>query len=381
VKILVGVVVFLAAAVLAASLISVPYYAITPGTAQSVLPFIGVPPSLEQHHPGEVQLVDVEVTPIHLIDWLYFKLDGNASIYSSAEIQGPETNAQYNTEGVLDMSDAQQAASVVALEQLGYHVTVIPNGSLVYALDPGSPAESALQVGDVIVSVGTTKVNTPAALSAALAGYRIGEAVTLGYRPYPSGAKQTTTLHTGVWRIEGTGSNAQLTCVPADVQASLPIAKLYDDHGVLYSPTKAHPGVATPCIGILDAEPSYFVKLPFPVNLQSEGIVGPSAGLAFTLGVMQKLDPANLTNGMKVAATGTMSVTGQIGAIGGIQQKTIAVSSSGASIFFVPPANYPIAKKYAGSHLKVYAVSSIEQVIQILESHGGKVVKASSPSP
>ena len=125
----------------------------------------------------------------------------------------------------------------------------------------------------------------------------------------------------------------------------MPIAKLYDDKGVLYLPSKQHPGAATACIGVLDAEPSYHVVLPFQVNLNSEGIVGPSAGLAFTLGLMQKLDSGNLTGGLKVAATGTMSVTGQIGAIGGIQQKTIAVRSSGASIFLVPPDNYAIAEE------------------------------------
>ena len=366
----------LAAAILVSSLVSVPYYAITPGSAQNVLPLIGVPSSVGHAHPGAVDLVDVEVTPLRLIDWIYFKLDPNASLYSSAEIQGPETNAQYDVEGVLDMADAQQAASVVALSELGYHVIVTPNGSLVYALDPGSPAEAALQVGEVIIAVGATKVDSPQALSAALFSYRVGQAVALTYRPYPSGAPRSVTLHTGVWRWQGTGANEQLACVPAGVASPYPIAKLYDDDGVIYLPSKQHPGEATPCIGVLDAEPSYAVKLPFAVNLNSEGIVGPSAGLAFTLGLMQKLDPANLTGGLQVAATGTMSVSGQVGAIGGIEQKTIAVRSAGAAIFLVPPANYATARQYAGSSLKVYAVSSISQALAVLESHGGKVVRA-----
>jgi len=374
-KILTIVGIVLAAAILVSSLVSVPYYAITPGSTQSVLPLIEGLGSRAHDHPGSIDLVDVEVTPLRLIDWLYFKLDSNATIYSSEEIQGPETNAQYDTEGVLDMADAQQAASVVALTQLGYHVTVTPNGSLVYALDPGSPAEAALQVGDVIVAVGATKVDSPQALSAALFSYRIGQAVTLRFRPYPSGSPTSITFHTGVWRWQGTGANQQLTCVPATERSPDPIAKLYDDQGVLYLPTKQHRGGATPCIGVIDAEPSYAVKLPFTVNLNNEGIVGPSAGLAFTLGLMQKLDPANLTGGLKVAATGTMSVTGAVGAIGGIEQKTIAVRASGASIFLVPPDNYAIAKRYAGSRLQVFAVSSISQALAVLEAHGGKVVK------
>jgi PDZ domain-containing protein len=368
----VGIVV--AVVVIVASLISVPYYALTPGSAQNVSPFIGVPTSISHEHPGSVDLVDVEVTPMRLIDWIWFKLQSNASIISSAEIQGPETNAQYDTEGVLDMEDAQQAAEVVALTQLGYHVTVTPNGVLLYELDPGSPADNQLEVGDVITSVGTTKVTSPNDLVTALAGRQPGEAITIGYRSYPSGSPRQATLHMGVWRLQGTGVNEQLDCVPTDVHSAYPIADLVEIDGGLALATKQHPGGPVACIGVIDPEASYAIsKLPFALNLNSEGIVGPSAGLAFTLGIMQKLDVADLTAGLKVAATGTMSVTGQVGAIGGIQQKTIAVRSAGASIFLVPPANYATAKRYAGTQLKVFAVSTISQALAVLERYGGKI--------
>lgn len=366
----------LALAVIVSGFVNLPYYALTPGSAQNVGLQIGVPASLNHNHKGSIDLVDVEVTPVRAIDWIYFELDSNASLISSAAIQGPETNAQYNTEGVLDMSDAQQAATVVALTQLGYHVTVTPNGSLVYALDPGSPGESSLQVGDVIVAVASKPVTTPLSLSLALAPYRPGQSVTMTYRPSPKGASRKVTFNTGIWRLQGTGANQQLACTPTNLKSPWPIAKLLEVNGQTYLGSKTHPGHATACIGVLDAEPSYAIsKLPFQVNLNSEGIVGPSAGLAFTLGLMQKLDAANLTNSLQVAATGTMSVTGQIGAIGGIQQKTIAVRSSGARIFLVPPANYATAEKYAGSKLKVFAVSTISQALKVLERFGGRIVK------
>jgi PDZ domain-containing protein len=368
--------VVLVVAVIVSAFVNLPYYALTPGTAQNVGLQIGVPASLNQNHPGSIDLVDVEVTPVRAIDWIYYELDSNASLISSAAIQGPETNSQYDTEGVLDMSDAQQAATVVALTQLGYHVTVTPNGSLVYALDPGSPGESALEVGDVIVAVGAKPVTTPVALSIALAPYQPGQSVTMTYRPYPKGVSRKVTFNTGVWRLQGTGANQQLACTPTNVKSSWPIAKLVEVKGQTYLGSKQHPGHATACIGVLDAEPSYAIsKLPFQVNLNSEGIVGPSAGLAFTIGLMQKLDRGNLTNGMQVAATGTMSVTGQIGAIGGIQQKTVAVRSAGASIFLVPQANYATAEKYAGSKLKVFAVSTISQALKVLERFGGRIEK------
>jgi PDZ domain-containing protein len=374
------VVIVLAVVVTAASLISVPYYALTPGSAQSVGPLIGVPTSLSHDHGGSVDLVDVEVTPMRLIDFLWFKVQSNSSIISSAAIQGPETNAQYNTEGVLDMEDAQQAAEVVALKQLGYSVTVTPNGVLLYALDPGSPADLQLEVGDVITSVGTTKVTGVVGLTAALAGRTPGQSLRIGYRSYPSGTPKEVSLQMGVWRLQGTGASAQLDCLRPSVHSPYPVAKLVQINGASYLGTKQHPGHATACLGVLGPEASYAIsKLPFAINLNSEGIVGPSAGLAFTLGLIQKLDAANLTNGMQVAATGTMSVTGAVGAIGGIQQKTAAVRSAGASIFLVPPANYPMAKQYAGTKLKVFAVSSISKALSVLESFGGKVERPAQP--
>ncbi len=374
-KVLSGTGVLLAVALLVSSLVSIPYYALTPGSAQSVLRLIGLPPAKTHDHKGSVDLVDVEITSMRAIDWIYFELDPSASIYSSAAIRGPETSAQYNTEGVLDMADARQAAKVVALTELGYRVRVVPNGSLVYALDPGSPAEAALKVGDVITKVGARSVSSPAALSSALFGYRAGQAVSLGYRAYPTGATKVATVNLGLWRWQGTGANEQLTCVPTGARISDRVARLFDDRGVLYAPSTKHPGSATPCIGVLAAEPSYAVRLPFQVNLNSEGIVGPSAGLAFTLGLIEKLDAADLTGGRQVAATGTMSVTGAVGAIGGIRQKTIAVRAAGASIFLVPRANYAVARQNAGPKLKVYAVSTIAQALRVLERLGGRLVK------
>ncbi len=378
-RILSAIGIVIAVAVIVGSLVSIPYYALTPGTAQNVSSFIGVPSSLEQHHPGSVDLVDVEVTQLKLIDWLWYKFQSNATIISSQEIQGPETNAQYNTEGVLDMSDAQQAATVVALNVLGYHVSVRPDGALLYALDPGSPADQRLVVGDVVVSAGKTAVTTVDDLGSALSTYQPGQAVDIGYRSYPSGKLAAATLNMGVWRIQGKGSNAQLDCVPTNVKSPYPIAELVDVKGSLYFPPKGTPGHPVACLGVLGPEQSYAVgKLPIAINLNSEGIVGPSAGLAFTLGLIQKLDTANLTNGHQVAATGTMSVTGQIGPIGGIQQKTIAVRAAGASLFLVPSANYKTAEQYAGPTLKVFAVSNISQAINDLERFGGKIERPAS---
>ncbi len=73
-----------------------------------------------------------------------------------------------------------------------------------------------------------------------------------------------------------------------------------------------------------------------------------------------------------------MSIDGTVGDVGGIAQKTIAVRGAGAQVFLVPPLEYPVAESHAGSHLKVYAVSTITQAVRILESLGGRIKRISA---
>jgi PDZ domain-containing protein len=70
-----------------------------------------------------------------------------------------------------------------------------------------------------------------------------------------------------------------------------------------------------------------------------------------------------------------MSIDGTVGDVGGVAQKTIAVRGAGASVFLVPPQEYPVAKAHAGPHLKVYAVSTINQAIHVLVSLGGHIAR------
>jgi len=88
----------------------------------------------------------------------------------------------------------------------------------------------------------------------------------------------------------------------------------------------------------IQIQPGY--DFPFDVSVRlGENIGGPSAGLIFSLGVYDTLTPGSLTGGTDVAGTGTISGSGRVGPIGGIQQKIVAAADAGAKIFLVPPAN------------------------------------------
>lgn len=362
-----AIVLALVLAIVVASSISIPYYAITPGTAQSVEKLIGVPSHDAHSHRGEFLLVDVELVPLRAIEWPWYALNSDDQIVSANALLGPETANQYETEGELDMHDAQQAATVVALRTLGYHVSANSDGALIYATLPDSPASEDLAVGDVVSQVDGVPVTTAAGLGESIRQRPPGAAVKMTVLSYPSRHAKTVRVRLSAWRVKGKGKRATLVCPPWGTGLSEP---LYH-----FSPATGKRVKEAPCIGALDVETYYRVPhLPLRVDLASEGIIGPSAGLAFTLGLIQRLDPYDLAGGHKIAATGTMSVSGQIGAVGGVAQKTVAVRNAGAAVFFVPRSEYKAAHSHSGDGLRIYPVTTIAQVISILErDYGGRL--------
>jgi Lon-like protease len=106
-------------------------------------------------------------------------------------------------------------------------------------------------------------------------------------------------------------------------------------------------------------------KLPFPVKIDAGGVGGPSAGLAFTLDLMEKLG-RDVTHGYRVAATGTIAPDGTVGPIGGVEQKTIGARRAHVDVFLVPAGeNAQEARKYAHG-LRIIPVESFRQALHAL---------------
>ncbi len=93
---------------------------------------------------------------------------------------------------------------------------------------------------------------------------------------------------------------------------------------------------------------------------------GPSAGLAFTLTIIDKLSPGDLTGGKNVAVTGTIELDGTVGDVGGVPQKTAAAIDAGAKLFLVPSSEVREAKARAGSAMKVVGVDTIDDALRAL---------------
>jgi PDZ domain-containing protein len=117
---------------------------------------------------------------------------------------------------------------------------------------------------------------------------------------------------------------------------------------------------------------------PFHVSVNLNNIGGPSAGLAFTLGLINTLSGGKLTGGRTVAATGTICADGSVGQVGGVPQKTVAVENAHATVFLVPEAEVSQAQSKATSSLHVFGVNTLQQALNDLESLGGNLGKASA---
>ena len=114
------------------------------------------------------------------------------------------------------------------------------------------------------------------------------------------------------------------------------------------------------------------VQMNFPVDVEidSRNIGGPSAGLMFTLEIIDELTPEDITHGHRIAGTGTINADGEVGAIGGMRQKTFGAIDAGAEYLLVPSANYLEATEAAGDKIKVVEVGNIQDAMTFLNSLG-----------
>lgn len=108
------------------------------------------------------------------------------------------------------------------------------------------------------------------------------------------------------------------------------------------------------------------------LSISAEDIGGPSAGLVFALQALDLLTEGDLTGGASIAATGTISVDGKVGAIGGIKQKIVIASKEGAQIFLVPSDNYKEAKakaKALGTAMKIVSVHTLSEAVESIKTY------------
>jgi Lon-like protease len=135
--------------------------------------------------------------------------------------------------------------------------------------------------------------------------------------------------------------------------------------------TKEKSGVPIIGIAIFDQ-----YKFPFSVKIDIGNIGGPSAGMMFALGIIDKLTSDNLTDGKFIAGTGEITPSGQVGAIGGIQQKMVGARDAGATIFLTPASNCSDTTGAVPAGMRLVKVSTLSQAVTYLDD-----IKEGKPVP
>lgn len=308
-----------------------PYYAIAPGSAVDTSQLITVAPAHAHPAKGKVLLTTVSLGKVTFVEALRGWLDPGVDVVAERVITPPNVDEkQFRQLNIQAMDDSKEKAIGVAFEALGVDA-IRGSGAEIVQIVPRTPAATALSLGEVIVAVD----GAPVALDS--------EAVKMlgGHHP---------------------GDHVRITVVGKDGGAARDVEVTLVEH-----PEKE--GRAFLGVSLTTKDLSF--SFPFDVQLRSERIGGPSAGLAFALEVIDTLTEGELTGGRDVAATGTIELDGSVGEVGGVAQKTIAVKRAGASLFLVPRGEYAQAKRFAGRDLDVEIVDNLGDALRILASMGG----------
>jgi Lon-like protease len=331
--------------------IPVGYYAFTPGDARQVLPRISVSGAETFDSDGTIDFVTVGVPRVAALGKVLGEIDPNVDVVSEDRVLGGRTPDQNRQENIQLMGYSKDFATYVALNHLGYPVSISDGGVVISSLCMeqasdgtcalAAPADEVLDAGDMITAIDGQPVNLASDIAPALEGKQAGDTVTVTYvRPG-----------------EADPQTAEVKLTTADGGRVI--------------------------LGIIpDPSPPSTIQFSFPVDvsIDSGQVGGPSAGLAFTLALLDVLTPGSLTGGKNVAATGTIKPSGDVGNIGGIRQKTITVERAGADVFLVPIDEEPDAKAAAeGTDLTVIGVRDLDDALKALAGLGGNALELGTP--
>ncbi|SMH46806.1 PDZ domain-containing protein [Rathayibacter oskolensis] len=294
----------------------------TLGTSGEDVPLISIPDRTTYPTTGSLDMLTVSVVgnPESLPNWVEIAsawFDRSKAVVPVEQIFPASTTVQERDEvNQAEMTDSQQEAIAAALTELGYPVTQRVS---VAQIPDGSPSDGVLEAGDEVLAVDGSPVADVAALRDAVQAAGTDGPVSL--------------------TIERDGAEQEAEVTPEDSDGSA-------------------------VIGIVAGAAFDF---PFEVEIQLDDVGGPSAGMMFALGIIDKLTEGSLNGGEDVAGTGTIDAEGEVGAIGGIRQKMFGAVDAGASYFLAPADNCGEVVGHVPDGLEVLSVSTLDEALAALQ--------------
>ena len=296
------------------------YLILRPGQALDVGPMIAV--EGEMGAPSGLLMTTVMTSRANLWLAVIGAVHPGIEMYHLSRFMRPgQTVEEYYQQNQWLMSDSQALATTLALQKLGYEAYTIGDGALVTYVLPGAPAHGILRAGDIIITCQGLEVQTGEALLESLQDIDAGELVSLRYL-----------------------RQEQLE------EVELGSEQHPDDD------RRAFIGIT-----VLTAHP--MVVGPQRVEIDAGEVGGPSAGLIFTLEIINRHRGDLIPPGMVVAGTGILDRNANVSAVGGIKHKVRAAEEMGADVFLAPAANYQEALQAARS-MRVIAIDSLDHALE-----------------
>jgi PDZ domain-containing protein len=301
-----------------------PYYITAPGAAVDTGRIINVEGG--KLGAGRLYLLSLVTTRANLLLYLWAQVDPRADLETREEFLGPVKDyATYIRIHRETMSNSQRTAKAIALQLTGYGAGVRSVGAKVLDLVEHTPAREILSIDDVVIEADGRTITSAEDFINVVAGVAPGGIISMRVR---RGAQELQ----------------------------------------LKVPTVEHPerkGAAMVGVQLGD---SLIFDEPIPVGIRSGYIIGPSAGLIFTLQIIDQLSPQGITGGRRIAGTGTIEREGRVGAIGGVEQKVFTAESAGADVIFVPQANYADAQRVA-TRIIVVPIDNVRDALAWLKAN------------
>lgn len=338
--------------ILAMAAVRIQRWEVAPGEAMAVSPRMGFTPASEgksvpRRHVADdgMHFVTAYGGQLSILDSVLGWLDPYVQVNTFEEQFGNRTPSSVRRLGFQAMFGAKQVAEYVAMKKLGLDASFVEGAIVIEELVcEGAPREKSacetLEVGETIVAVNDIETPTLSRLLEIMPRFSIGEVVELTVLPYVA---------------------------PGSTE---PRERETRSVTVMASPDEADRAI----IGFVPAD-TREVKLPFEVDISTPDVGGPSAGLAFTLALLDELTEGNLTGKSRVAATGTINELGAVGPIGALVQKAVAVRDAGIPLFLVPTGQsdeeVKAARAAVGSAVRIVQVASLDAALKVLRSNGG----------
>jgi PDZ domain-containing protein len=297
-----------------------PVVALSPGPMEDVLAQLKVQGSTVHDSKGKLYLTSVGIDDnVRFYEALLDMANHDVELLPRDVVYPDQQDDQeIDRQNAEAMDVSKETATVVALRELGYDIE--PSGVEITDVIAGAPADGRLKPTDRILEVDARKVHSTEQVRAAIRRHRAGESAT--------------------FKVERIGRTSTVSVQLQQVDGE-------------------------PRVGVLLRD--VFPSLPVKVSIETQNhIGGPSAGLMFTLSIIDKLTEEDLTAGRRIAGTGEIALDGGVGPVGGVAEKLVAVDRMGVKTFLIPEGNCAGVRGRVPKGLRLVKVANVKDALRFL---------------